>query len=116
MITKGIRGAITVDENTENSIKEATLELFNEILRRNKLTGKEVSYVLFTVTDDLDAAYPAKFVREGFNWQNVAFMCLPELSIAGSLKMCIRVMIVINCLENFVPKFVYLKGAENLRK
>ncbi len=31
MITKGIRGAITVESNTEQSIKEATLELLSEM-------------------------------------------------------------------------------------
>ena len=29
MITKGIRGAITVEENTEEAIKKATIELIN---------------------------------------------------------------------------------------
>ena len=116
MITKGIRGATTVDANTEKEIKQATLELFFEIIRKNKLTGKEIAFVIFTVTDDITAAYPAKYVREGFKLNDVAFMCLPELEIDNSLRMCIRVMVVINCLENFIPKFVYLKGAENLRK
>lgn len=116
MITKGIRGATTVNENTEKAIKEAVLELMFEIIRKNKLTGKEVAFVLFTVTNDVDAAYPAKFVRECFKWSDVAFMCLPELEIQNSLRMCIRVMVVVNCLENFIPKFVYLNGAENLRK
>ena len=35
MFTKGIRGAITVNENTEESIKEATIELLNELVERN---------------------------------------------------------------------------------
>lgn len=116
MITKGIRGATTVDENTEKAIKEAVLELMFEIIRKNKLTGKEVAFVQFTVTNDITAAYPARFVRESFKWSDVAFMCLPELEIENSLRMCVRVMVVVNCLENFIPKFVYLKGAENLRK
>ena len=38
MITKGIRGAITVESNTEASIKEATLELLAELCTKNKMS------------------------------------------------------------------------------
>jgi chorismate mutase len=30
--------------------------------------------------------------------------------------MCLRVLIVVNCGENFEPEFVYLEGAKDLRK
>ena len=43
-------------------------------------------------------------------------MCFHELDVPDSLKRCLRVLIVLNCEENFTPKFVYLKGAENLRQ
>ena len=43
-------------------------------------------------------------------------MCFNEIDVPNSLRMCLRVMIVINCSENFVPEFVYLDGAEDLRK
>ncbi len=116
MITKGIRGAITVDENTPEAIKQATVELMQLLIKKNSIIEKHISHIIFTVTSDLDAAYPAKFVRSELNWNNTAMICLPELQIENSLKMCIRVMIIMNCLDNFVPKYVYLKGAENLRQ
>lgn len=115
MITKGIRGAITVDANTTEAIREATVELFREIIRKNGIIEKQISHIIFTVTNDLDAVYPAKFVRSDIGWNNTALMCLPELQIANSLPMCIRVMIIYTCVESFVPKYVYLKGAANLR-
>ena len=115
MITKGIRGAITVEENTEDAIRKATVQLFKELIKRNSLIEKRVSHIIFTVTSDLDAAYPAKFVRKDIGWNNTALVCLPELQIANSLSMCIRVMIVYTCVESFVPKYVYLGGAANLR-
>lgn len=34
MITKGIRGAITVTENTESAIKDATIELLDAICKK----------------------------------------------------------------------------------
>lgn len=117
MITKGIRGAITVDSNTEEAIEKATLELLNEIWERNHLKGtSQISHVIFTTTPDLNAAFPAKYPRIVLGWDDVAMMCFHELDVPNSLKMCLRVLVVINCEENFNPQFVYLKDAEKLRK
>ncbi len=116
MLSKGIRGAITVDENSVEAIKSATLELLNEMISQNDIKVDGISHVIFTLTDDLNMAFPAKFAREDLGWETVAMMCFHELDVPNSLKMCLRVLIVVNCDENFIPKFVYLKGAENLRK
>jgi chorismate mutase len=116
MVTKGIRGAITVEENSEQAIKEATLELLSEILEKNNLTDtSKISHVIFTTTKDLNAAFPAKFPRVELGWDNVAMMCFHELDVPNSLSMCLRVLIVINCEPDFSPDFVYLKGAKTLR-
>ena len=115
MITKGIRGAITVEYNTEDAIKNATLELLNEMILQNNIKVENISHVIFTLTDDLNAAFPAKFARMDLGWDKVAMMCFHELNVPNSLKMCLRVLIVLNCDEQFEPKFVYLKGAEHLR-
>ncbi len=115
MITKGIRGAITVEYNAEEAIKNATLELLNEMVQQNNIKVENISHVIFTLTDDLNAAFPAKFARKNLGWDKVAMMCFHELDVPNSLKMCLRVLIVINCDEQFEPKFVYLKDAENLR-
>ena len=117
MITKGIRGAITVEENTSKALEDATLELLCEMFEQNGIKGtKNISHVIFTTTNDLNADFPAKFPRLEFGWDDVAMMCFNELSVENSLKMCLRVLIVLNCDENFVPQYVYLKGAKNLRK
>lgn len=115
-MTKGIRGAITVEENSLDSIKEATLELLSELLTQNKISKEDLSHVIFTMTKDLNAAFPAKFAREDMCWGDVAMMCFNELEVENSLKKCLRVLLIVNCNDEFTPKFVYLKGAENLRK
>ena len=115
MITKGIRGAITVDYNAEEAIKDATIELLMALVEQNNINVKNISHVIFTLTDDLNAAFPAKFARLNLGWDNVAMMCYHELDVPNSLKMCLRVLIVLNCDEQFEPKFVYLKGAKSLR-
>lgn len=115
MITKGIRGAITVDYNAEEAIRNATLKLLNEMILQNSISVENISHVIFTLTDDLNAAFPAKFARLDLGWEKVAMMCYHELDVPNSLRMCLRVLIVLNCEEQFEPKFVYLKGAQNLR-
>lgn len=116
MTTKGIRGAITVDENTQESIKESTLEILNELITANNIDKSKISHVIFTLTNDLNAVFPAKFARIELGWDNVAMMCFHELDVPNSLNKCLRVLVVINCDNEFEPKFVYLKGAKDLRK
>ena len=115
MITKGIRGAITVENNSIDAIRAATLELLAEMIERNSISVENISHVIFTLTNDLNAAFPAKFARLELGWNEVAMMCFHELDVPGSLPMCLRVLIVLNCETDFVPQFVYLKDALNLR-
>ena len=115
MITKGIRGAITVEDNTSESIEAATLELLNSIIEHNGVEQRFISHVIFTLTDDLYADFPAKFARNSLGWDHVAMMCFNELNVPKSLRMCLRVLLVLSCDEDFSPKNIYLKGAKVLR-
>lgn len=115
MISKGIRGAITVDENSDKAIELATLELLGELVEKNNIKPENISHAIFTLTDDLNAAFPAKFARKNLGWETVAMMCFHELDVPNSLKMCLRILVVVNCEETFTPEFVYLKGAASLR-
>ena len=115
MITKGIRGAITVEENTIDAIESGTLKLLDEIIEKNNIDKSMISHVIFTLTPDLTAAFPAKFARLNRNWTDVAMLCFNEANIEGAIEKCIRILIVINCEDYFVPQYVYLKGASKLR-
>lgn len=114
-MTKGIRGAITVKKNTAEAIREATLELLNDMVRLNNIKTEDISHAIFTLTKDLNAVFPAKFARVEYGWDKVAMMCYHELDVPESLEKCLRVMIVVNCEAEFEPKFVYLRGAKTLR-
>ncbi len=116
MITKGIRGAITVENNTKEDIKSATIELLEKLIKENNIKKENISHAIFTLTSDLNAEFPAKFARLDFGWDNIAMMCFHELDVPNSLEKCLRVLVVVNAEDNFEPKFVYLKGAEKLRK
>lgn len=116
MITKGIRGAIIVEENSPKSIEEATIRLLKEIIAKNNIETDLISHVIFSLTPDLNADFPAKYARINLNWKEVAMLCFNEIDVPNALKKCLRVLIVINCSENFEPNFVYLNGADSLRK
>ena len=116
MISKGIRGAITVDENSPEAIGAATIKLLKEMLNRNKIETDMISHVIFTLTKDLNADFPAKYARINLKWKDVPMMCFHELDVPNSLEKCLRVLIVVNCGDSCVPEFVYLDSAEVLRK
>lgn len=116
MISKGIRGAITVDENTPEAIGAATIKLLKAMMCKNKIEADVISHVIFTLTNDLNADFPAKYARINLKWKEVPMMCFHELDVPNSLKKCLRVLIVVNCGDTFTPEFVYLDGAEVLRK
>lgn len=116
MITKGIRGAITVEENTTEAIGSATIKLLQEIMERNHIEVSAISHAIFSLTPDLNADFPAKYARINLKWKDVPMMCFNEIDVPNALRMCLRVLIVINCSETFEPEFVYLEGASGLRK
>lgn len=116
MISKGIRGAITVKENSIQALEDATLKLLKELVNRNKIEKSLISHAIFSLTPDLNAEFPAKFARINLGWDEIPMLCFNEIDVPNSLKMCLRVLIVVNCSEDFEPEFVYLDGAEALRK
>ena len=116
MESRGVRGAITVNANTKEEIKNATIELLNEILAKNEINKEDISFAIFTLTSDLNADFPAKYARLNCGFNQVPMMCYQELDIPNSLKMCLRILLNINTTktQNEI-KHIYLKGATILR-
>lgn len=116
MSMAAIRGAITVDENTQEAIKNATVELFTAVLNKNNLKPEDILYINFSATKDITKAYPAKFIRTELGISSIPLMCYQEMDVEGSLKLCIRLLIVTNTINSdFLAQHVYLKGAKVLR-
>lgn len=109
-----IRGAICA-ENTESGISGSAVELIEQILLRNNLRSDEVDAIIFSATSDLDACYPAKAVRERFSMSNVAFMCLSEMSVRGSLERCLRACVFTTARSQQDCKHCFLGNAAVLR-
>ena len=113
---RGIRGATTADANTDEAIYSATRDMLQELINLNDINQEQVAAVYFTVTSDLDAAFPAAAARQ-LGWNNVALMCSTEIPVPDSMGRCIRVMILYNTetsQEDIAN--VYLKGTDVLRQ
>lgn len=109
-----IRGAICAENDVE-SIGSASICLIEEIIGQNHLDVSDIESIIFTVTADLDAAYPAKSVREKFQMYNVAFMCAQEQFVVNSLDKCIRVCVTCGTLRQKDVKHCYVGKASVLR-
>ncbi len=113
---RGIRGAITVKENTTEAIAEAVDELLDEIEAYNRLDLNEIVCVFFTATPDLDAMFPAAATRSRPGWDSVPLLDLQQMSVEGSLPRCIRVLIQFNTdLPQSAIVHCYLRQAQTLR-
>ena len=113
---RGIRGAITVQENTSEAIKEATKELLQKIVEENLLVLEDIVSAIFTVTPDLNADFPASSARE-IGWDRVPLLCATEIPVPGAMERCIRVLIHVNtALGQEEIKHIYLREAVRLRR
>jgi chorismate mutase len=115
MRCRGIRGATTAEANTAEAILASTRELLERLVERNRLDVEEIASAFFTVSDDLDAAYPALAARR-MGWIHVALLCAREISVPAGLERCVRVLLHVNTeLEQEDLCHVYLHGAGSLR-
>jgi chorismate mutase len=115
MPCRGIRGATTVQNDTEAQILAATRELLTRIVEANGVASKEIASALFTVTPDLTAAFPARAARD-LGWRHVALLDAQEIPVPGSLPRCVRVLIHWNTDKpQSEIRHVYLRGAASLR-
>lgn len=114
-VCRGIRGAITVETDERAAITRATERLLNEIVARNAIELDDIASVLFTVTPDLHASFPALAARD-MGWVTVPMLHAVEIAVPGALGRVIRVLMHVNTnLSAAEIEHVYLDGARVLR-
>ena len=115
MLLRGIRGATTATDNTRDAILNATCELLDALIRANGLNEADIASVYFTMTPDLDAAFPAAATRL-LGWNGVALLDAQAPRVTDDITRCIRVLIHWNtdCAPSAV-QHVYLHDAQRLR-
>jgi chorismate mutase len=116
MTMRGIRGATTIESDQAEQVLSATRELLEAIcLANSQLQTADIASALFTMTDDIASAYPARAARQ-LGWDMVPMMCAREIPVLGGLPRCIRVLILWNTdREQAAIHHVYLHAAVKLR-
>jgi chorismate mutase len=113
---RGLRGAITVEEDRREAVLSATRRLLEEMLARNGLTADDLISVILTATGDLRSAFPAEAAREA-GWTDVPLLDARELDVEDGLARCVRVLMHVRSdRPRSEMRHVYLEGAARLRE
>ncbi len=115
MPVRGVRGATTVEKNSREEIVAKTLELLETLVGRNGISVEDIASAVFSVTDDVNAEFPAVAARK-LGWIYTPLMCTREIPVPGSLQGCIRVLLHVNsdkAQDEMIH--IYLYGARKLR-
>ncbi len=113
---RGIRGATTASGNDREAILSATRELLERIVERNQFAPEDIAAAFFTVTDDLNAEFPAMAARQ-LGWTEAALLCAREIPVpTATVRHCIRVLALVNTDRSAAEiAHVYLRDAVALR-
>lgn len=114
-VIRGIRGAINVSQNSKLEIIQATTELLIKMAKENRVKKEAIASIFFTLTPDLNAAFPAAAARD-LGWIDVPLLGAVEVDVPEALAFCIRVLMLVNTdLSQAEVKHVYLREARLLR-
>ena len=109
-----VRGAVQAERNDADSILAATEELVRELIERNSLAPEALVSCIFTVTDDLDAEFPAVAARR-LGLDRVPLLCTREIAVPGAMERVIRALVHYHAPADHRPAHAYLGAAQELR-
>ncbi len=111
---RALRGATTVDVDTEEAINERVQTLVREMMDRNGLQKDDLVSILFTATDDLTATFPATPARR-MGLGDVPLLSARELSVRDATPRCVRILMHMHTdRPRSALRHVYLEGAQGL--
>ena len=110
-----LRGANSVAANEADAILEATDLLMRVLMDRNALATDAMVSCIFTLTEDLDAEFPAVAARR-LGLDRVPLLCAREVPVPGALPRVIRVLMHYYAPEDHQSQHVYLGAARALRR
>ena len=112
---RAVRGATTVDTDTEDQVTTRVQALLGAILERNGLAKDDLISIVFTATDDVVSMFPAAAART-MGLGDVPLLCARELAVVGAQPRCIRVMLHVTTDRGRDEiEHVYLESARGLR-
>ena len=89
---RGIRGAIDVERNEQDSILAAVQYLLQKVASENQLKPEDIVSIIFTTTKDINAEFPAVALRE-IGWKQIPALCTHEMDVPRGMKGVIRILI-----------------------
>ncbi len=95
LVVRGLRGAVTVESNSSELILTATSSLLERMVALNNVEIKDIVSVIFSMTADLNAVFPAEAARR-LGWKYVPLFCCSEVQVPNALGKCIRILMHIN--------------------
>jgi len=114
MTTIAVRGAVQLDADTPEEMRQRIGELMQQLMERNALRERDLVSIQFTQTQDLISANPASCLRN-FGYAEVPLFCSQEPQYHGSLPRVVRTLVTFRAFTSAQARPVYLNGAENLR-
>lgn len=91
---RGIRGAITIKNDTETEIVAAVRWMVTEMIRNNGVAPEDVGAVIFSATEDITAAFPAAGARQIPGFDTVPLFDTRQMAVKDSLPLCIRALVL----------------------
>jgi chorismate mutase len=110
----GLRGAVQVERNDADAIVTSTEDLMRQLMQRNELAPERMVSCLFTVTNDLDAEFPAVAARK-VGLESVPLLCAREVAVPGAMERVIRVLVHYYAANDHRPAHTYLGETQELR-
>ncbi len=114
MAVSAVRGATVAEENSQQAIWDATEELLLAVIAQNRIQKDEVVAAFFTMTPDLDAAFPAYAARR-LGWTDVPLLGAVETSVPGTPARMIRILVEIERPQREKLRPVYLGETLSMR-
>lgn len=116
MKVRAVRGAVSVEEDSEENIIDETAALMRELTEQNRIKPVKIISIQFTVTADLTSLNPAAALRKATGLYNrVPLFVSQEPAAKNSPPRMIRVLLTYYSGFIHTPKAVYLGEAAKLR-
>tara|TARA_B100001109_G_scaffold147850_1_gene120416 strand:+ start:54 stop:434 length:381 start_codon:yes stop_codon:yes gene_type:complete len=110
-----LRGATTTNGDTDVFIKDAVIELIQELITQNNLIKENIISITFTVTKDLTSCFPASIARKYFNFDNIALLDCQQMFVPNDINFCIRILALVYLESDKESVHPYLNESAKLR-
>ena len=110
-----LRGATTTKGDTDFFIKDAVIELIQELITRNNLNQENIISMTFTVTKDITTCFPASIARKHFSFDQVALIDCQQMFVPNDINFCIRLLALVYLEFGQQAVHPYLNESAKLR-